>query len=76
MKPIKTYNNLNESSAPDGYITGYVKRNVNIANINPNRSVFVDALQYTRGGDSDKIRIILKNGIKSTIVKSDLDIKF
>lgn len=76
MKSIKSYDSLLESTVPNGYVKGKVKGNIKIAKLNPDRSVFVNALQYTRGGDSDKIEVILNDGVKTTIVKSDLDIKF
>lgn len=79
MKPIKSYNFLLESKLPDGYVLGYLKDNAKldkINKVNKDRSVFVNALQYTKGGPSDKIDVILKDDIKINIIKSDLVIKF
>ena len=76
MKSIKSYESLPLSQIPDGYVVGYVKDNIKLAKVNVDRSVLVNALQYTKGGNSDKVDVILKDGVKTSIVKSDLDIKF
>jgi len=75
MKSINTYV-LSEAKSPEGFVLGYVRNGIKIAKLNSDRSVYVNALQYTKGSSSDKIEVILKDGIKTHIIKSDLDIKF
>ncbi len=38
--------------------------------------VKVNALQYTKGGNSDKVEILLSNGKKDLIEKKFLEVKF
>lgn len=77
MKNIKSYDNfINESKIPEGYVIGYVKQNVKLAKLPSDRMVYVKALDYTTSGESEKIEIIIKDNIKTQIVKSYLDVKF
>ena len=50
--------------------------NANVKSLKKGDIIKVDALQYTKGGDTDKIGIILSNGKKDMVEKKFLDVKF
>ena len=64
---------LNEAKAPDSYVNATV--NAQVKSLKKGDIVKVDALQYTKGGDSDKMDVIMPNGKKETIEKKFLEVK-
>jgi hypothetical protein len=64
---------LNEAKAPDSYVNATV--NAQVKTLKKGDIVKVDALQYTKGGDKDKMDIILPNGKNETIEKRFLEVK-
>jgi len=64
---------LNEAKAPDSYVNATV--NAQVKSLKKGDIVKVDALQYTKGGDGDKMDIVLPNGKKETIEKKFLEVK-
>jgi len=64
---------LNEAKSPDSYVNATV--NAQIKSLKKGDVVKVDALQYTKGGDSDKMDVIMPNGKKETIEKKFLEVK-
>lgn len=87
MKAVKTYSQfLNESNSTlqpvNGYIKGTVKSDVNLKldKISKSRECLINALDYTKGGDKDVVRVIIRNikdgGEILKIAKLHLDVKF
>ncbi len=68
---------LNEAKTNEASET-HVNATVNstIKSLKKGDIVKVNALQYTKGGDTDKIEIILSNGKKDMVEKKFLDVKF
>lgn len=64
---------INEAKAPDSFVNATV--NAQIKSLKKGDIVKVDALQFTKGGDSDMLDVIMPNGKKETIEKRFLEVK-
>lgn len=64
---------LNEAKSSDSYVEATVSSN--IKNLKKGDRVKVDALQYTKRGNTEKVEILLPNGKKEEIEKEFLSVK-
>jgi archaellum component FlaG (FlaF/FlaG flagellin family) len=65
---------LNEAKTSDTHVNATV--NASTKSLKKGDSVKVDALQYTKGGNNDKVEVILSNGKSDMVEKKFLDVKF
>ncbi len=65
------YESINE--AKDDFVTATVAKDS--GDLRKGQSVKVDALDYTKRGDGDKVTIIRPDGKKAEILKGDLSVK-
>jgi hypothetical protein len=71
---LTTYDEwLNEAKSPDSYVNATVT--AQIKTLKKGDTVKVDALQYTKGGDTDIVEILLPNGKKDSVEKRFLEVK-
>jgi len=73
---ITPYNEwLLEAKASEEYVNATVTQNVQGQGLKKGDVVKVDALQYTKSGNGDKVDIVISNGKKLSIDKKFLDVK-
>ena len=73
---ITPYNEwLLEAKAAEEYVNATVTQNVQGQGLKKGDVVKVDALQYTKSGNSDEVEIVISNGKKLSIDKKFLDVK-
>jgi len=71
---LSTYEEwLNESSTSETHVNATVVAPTKT--LKKGDIVKVDALQYTKGGDTDKVNILLSNGKKDSVEKRFLEVK-
>lgn len=65
---------LNEAKTSETHVNATL--NTATRSLKKGETVKVDALQYTKGGNNDKVEVILSNGKTDMIEKKFLDVKF
>lgn len=73
---LPTYSEFLTESSKEGFVSAVINASLKMIGFGKGEEVQINALQYTKGKDSDKIECINKKGQATTIEKYYLTVKF